>query len=215
MPACFGAAPIFLSLTKEFDSIRRNQLVLRVAMNSFLLLLGSMLCGSYVLEFFGVTISAVRVAGGAIVAYMGWTLLNGRDGPSAESSSEKKLSRAGHDGFYPLTLSLTVGPGSISVALTIGAHHASQPFTAQGALVLGGALLGLLALAATIYVAYRFASPLVRCLGQTGVDALVRLSAFILVCIGAQIGWGGLTELIASLHGSSLPGLQDTARLTW
>ncbi|MGX9432807.1 MarC family protein, partial [Bradyrhizobium sp. LeoA1S1] len=75
------------------------------------------------------------------------------------------------------------------------------PFTAHIALVSTGALLGLLALASTIYAAYRFASPLVRWLGDRDVDALVRLSAFILVCIGVQIGWGGLSELIGSLHG--------------
>jgi MarC family integral membrane protein len=73
-----GAAPVFLSLTGGIASAGRNRLALRVAINSFLLLLGSMLCGSYVLEFFGITIPAVRVAGGALVACMGWNLLNGR-----------------------------------------------------------------------------------------------------------------------------------------
>jgi len=81
------------------------------------------------------------------------------------------------DGFYPLTLPLTVGPDSISVALTIGAHHASRADTAHFALVQCFALLGLLALAFTIYVTYRFASPLVRYLGSTGVNVLVRLSS--------------------------------------
>jgi multiple antibiotic resistance protein len=95
---------------------------------------------------------------------------------------------------------LTVGPGSISVALTIGAHRPGRLFTADIALVGGSALLGLLALAVTIYASYRFASPLAGWLGDTGVNAMVRLSAFILVCIGVQIAWGGLSELIGSLH---------------
>jgi multiple antibiotic resistance protein len=106
-----------------------------------------------------------------------------------------------------------VGPGSISVALTIGAHHANRTDTAHVVLVLCSALLGLLALALTIYLTYRFASPLARCLGSAGVNVLVRLSAFILVCIGVQIAWGGLTELIGSLHDASLPNLQGTALL--
>ena len=197
-----GAAPIFLSLTGHVAPDERNRLALSVAVNSFLLLLGSMLCGSYVLEFFGITVPAVRVAGGALVACMGWRLLDGGSDASADPSPELKTSGGASDGFYPLTLPLTVGPGSISVALTIGAHHASRPFTAHMALVLGSALLGLIALALTIYAAYRFASPLVRSLGNTGVNVLVRLSAFILVCIGVQIAWGGLSELIGSLHGA-------------
>ena len=197
-----GAAPIFLSLTSEVAPPARNRLAFSIAMNSFLLLLGSMLCGSYVLEFFGVTVPAVRVAGGALVAFMGWNLLNGRNDKSHDPSPEMSPSREASDGFYPLTLPLTVGPGSISVALTIGAHHSSGLFTADFALVITSALLGLIALALTIYAAYRFASPLVSYLGESGVNVLVRLSAFILVCIGVQIAWGGLSDLIGSLHGA-------------
>ena len=194
-----GAAPMFLSLTSGVSEVRRNQLALGVAINSFLLLLGAMLCGSYVLEFFGITIPAVRVAGGALVASMGWKLLNGSN-KANPASSEHAPSQGVSDGFYPLTLPLTVGPGSISVALTIGAHHASRPFTADIAVVSGSALLGLLALAFTIYVAYRFSSTLVRWLGDAGLNVLVRLSAFILVCIGVQIAWSGLSDLLGSLH---------------
>jgi multiple antibiotic resistance protein len=210
-----GAAPVFLSLTSDVAPGARNRLVLSVAINSFLLLLGSMLFGSYVLKFFGVSISAVRVAGGALVASMGWHLLNGRSSSHAETSSEIDSSQTASDGFYPLTLPLTVGPGSISVALTIGAHHAGRPFTAHSALVLGSALAGLLALALTIYAIYRFASPLVRWLGSTGVNVLVRLSAFILICIGVQIAWGGLTELIRGLHETDASVADQAVRLIW
>jgi multiple antibiotic resistance protein len=197
-----GAAPMFLSLTSQATPPARNRLAFSVAVNSFVLLLGSMLCGSYVLQFFGVTVPAVRVAGGALVAFMGWNLLNGRSDKSHDPSPEMSQSREASDGFYPLTLPLTVGPGSISVALTIGAHHSSGLFTDDFALVIASALLGLIALALTIYAAYRFASPLVGFLGETGVNVLVRLSAFILVCIGVQIAWGGLSDLIGSLHGA-------------
>jgi multiple antibiotic resistance protein len=195
-----GAAPVFLSLTSNATAAQRNRLALSVAVNSFLLLLGSMLFGSHVLEFFGITIPAVRVAGGALVAFMGWKLLSGGGEASIDPSPKLGPSQGAMDGFYPLTLPLTVGPGSISVALTIGAHHAGRPFTTHLALIASSALLGLVALALTIYAAYRFAFPLVRVLGETGVNALVRLSAFVLVCIGVQIAWGGLSELIAGLH---------------
>lgn len=140
------------------------------------------------------------MAGGALVACMGWNLLNGRGEADSDSAHQDAVPRNANDGFYPLTLPLTVGPGSISVALTIGAHHASRPFTADMALVSGSALLGLLALSLTIYVTYRFASSLVRWLGDAGVNVLLRLSAFILVCIGVQIAWSGLSDLIGSLH---------------
>jgi multiple antibiotic resistance protein len=105
-----------------------------------------------------------------------------------------------------LTLPLTVGPGAISVALTIGSHHPSDPFGAHAMMLVSAALLGLLAIALTIYGSYRFAVPLVRNLGAAGVNVLVRLSAFILVCIGIQIGWSGLSALFAGLqHPIALP----------
>jgi multiple antibiotic resistance protein len=208
-----GAAPMFLSLTRGMAAGARNKLALGVAVNSFILLLGAMLFGSYVLQFFGITVAAVRVAGGALVAFMGWNLLNGSDRPNTESPPDVGSSRVAQDAFYPLTLPLTVGPGSISVALTIGAHHASGTDKAHFVLVLCSALVGLLALALTIYMTYRFASRLVRWLGSSGVNVLVRLSAFILVCIGVQIAWGGLAELIAGLHEVSLPNVQGIARL--
>jgi multiple antibiotic resistance protein len=92
------------------------------------------------------------------------------------------------------------------VALTIGSHHPRDPFGAHAMLLAGAALLGLFAIALAIYGSYRFAVPLVRYLGEAGVNVLVRLSAFILVCIGIQIGWSGLSALFAGLqHPVALP----------
>jgi multiple antibiotic resistance protein len=98
--------------------------------------------------------------------------------------------------FYPLTMPMTVGPGSMSVAITIGSRKpAGMPRYSQLAEHASGALLGLLAIAISIYVAYRFAETLARWLGATGLEVLVRLSAFILMCIGIEIVWNGFTAL--------------------
>jgi multiple antibiotic resistance protein len=199
-----GGAPLFLGLTSDCTAKQRGSLALRVAVNSFWLLLGSMMFGSLILEFFGITVPVVRVAGGALVAAMGWKLLNEGANQKADELHEADGSATAAYGFYPLTLPLTVGPGSISVALTIGSHHPSVELSAHTMLIVGAALLGLLAIALTVYGSYRFAGPIVRYLGQTGANALVRLSAFILVCIGMQILWGGLSQLIGALH--QLPG---------
>jgi multiple antibiotic resistance protein len=103
-----------------------------------------------------------------------------------------------NDSFYPLTLPLTVGPGSISVALTIGSHRPAEQET-DTFLLVGAAILGLMAVAATIYVCYRFAAELAKILGTVGINVMVRLSAFILICIGIQIGWSGVSALVATL----------------
>jgi MarC family membrane protein len=119
-----GSAPIFLSLTADCTSRDRNRLAFGVAFNGFFLLLGSLLFGSEILEFFGLTVPVVRVAGGLLVAAMGWRLLNeGNEPPERQDVKNEARSTTIGDSFYPLTLPLTVGPGSISLALTIGTRR--------------------------------------------------------------------------------------------
>jgi multiple antibiotic resistance protein len=187
-----GGAPIFFGLTRECTENERNALALRVSLNSFLLLLGSLFVGSYVLEFFGITLPIVRVAGGLVVAVTGWQLLQ---------AGYEEQERTGHrpvittDGFYPLTMPITVGPGSIAVAITLGSQR-PRAALAEVALLGGAAIAGLVAITATIYVCYRFAKGTVGALGEHGTNVLVRLSAFILLCIGIEIIWNGYSALI-------------------
>ena len=196
-----GSAPIFLSMTADCTAQERDHLARGVAFNGFWLLLGSLLLGSKILEFFGITIPVVRVAGGLSVAAMGWKLLSeGGNPPEREAvQSEGRPAQSRRDSFYPLTLPLTVGPGSISVAVTIGSHRSGDGTTTQMLMQHGSAIAGLIAIAITIYICYRFATPVAGFLGKVGVNVLVRLSAFILTCIGIQIAWSGISALIAEL----------------
>ena len=145
-----GSAPIFLRLTNRIPKARLPLLARGVAINSFLLLLGSLFIGSHVLVFFGITLPVVRIAGGLVVAAFGWQLL--QQGDDIEDR-EHPGPRSTVDAFYPLTMPLTVGPGSISVAITLGSQRpVSEADLTQIAALGGGALAGLLAIAATIYV---------------------------------------------------------------
>src|SRR5215469_14118546 len=115
-----GAAPIFLGLTRHCTDDERNALALRVTINCFFLLLGSMLIGSYVLDFFGITLPIVRIAGGLVVTVTGWNLL--QEGDDDEDRPSEKTVRP-TQAFYPLTMPITVGLGSIAVAITLGSQH--------------------------------------------------------------------------------------------
>jgi multiple antibiotic resistance protein len=192
------SAPFFLALTKSLSDADRSVLARRIAINGFVLLLGSMALGPWVLEFFGIQLPVVRIAGGLVVTALGWKLLT-QDQWSDHAGtglSQGPSDRVGS--FYPLTMPLTVGPGSMSVAITIGSRKPDGPFElADFALRAAGALAGLVAIAVSIYMAYRFAAKIARILGATGVDVLVRLSAFILMCIGIEIIWQGYSALTA------------------
>jgi multiple antibiotic resistance protein len=189
-------APFFLSLTAQLPAAERHVLARKVAFNGFALLLGSMALGPWLLEFFGIELPVVRIAGGFVVAALGWKLLTQEhwsDHAGAAGTSPRKVGS-----FYPLTMPMTVGPGSMSVAITIGSRKpAGLPRLPQLAEHATGALLGVVAIAVSIYLAYRFAETIGRLLGETGLEVLVRLSAFILMCIGIEIVWNGYSTLTA------------------
>jgi len=190
-----GSAPIFLALTSNHSEPVRRVLARRVAVNSFALLLGSLFIGSHVLGFFGITLPVLRIAGGLAVSSFGWRLL--RDGVEPTHDTGHVDDSRPVDAFYPLTMPLTVGPGSISVAITLGAQRpqVATDFT-RIALLGAAAVAGLAAITATVFLCYHFADRMVAILGESGINVLVRLSAFILLCIGIQIIWSGYSALM-------------------
>src|SRR5262249_21574406 len=126
-----GSAPIFLSMSADLPTPARRQLSRRVAWNSFLLLVAAMLIGSHVLQFFGISVPIVRVGGGLLVIAKGWHMLYEGDAPPTSKPAvadawEREVERRA---FYPLTFPLTVGPGSISIAITLGAGISSRSTT--------------------------------------------------------------------------------------
>jgi multiple antibiotic resistance protein len=195
------AAPFFLALTPNLSIDERNGLARRVAINGFALLLGSMVIGPWLLVFFGIELPVVRIAGGLVVTALGWKLLTEEQwSDHGEASVQPGVPRQ-VGSFYPLTMPLTVGPGSISVAITIGSRKPETEYAFPAiALHAVGAFVGVVAIALSIYIAYRFAGNLARVLGTTGLEVMVRLSAFILMCIGIQIIWNGWSALSVVAH---------------
>lgn len=194
-----GGAPIYLAMTAGLTSVERTRMAKAVAINSFLLLPASALIGAYVLDFFGLSIPSVQVAGGIVVCMIGWSLLNSPNSPPALDRNGSETARPddlSQRAFYPMTMPLTVGPGSISVALTLGAN---SPAGFRSLLLTALAhAVGILLVALGVYLCYRYAERILRKLGPTGTSVVVRLSAFILLCIGVQIFWNGVRGLIAS-----------------
>ena len=186
-----GMAPIFAEMTLGYSDAVRRTVAFRVAVNGVALLVASMFAGSYILQFFGISLAAVQLGGGLVVTFAGWQVLNKKsdisDRQVSASDNQEILSQA----FYPLTMPLTVGPGSIAVALTLGSnlheeHRLQLIFSALTAVV------GIVLIGVSIYLCYRFSEGLQRLLGPTGTSILIRLSAFIVVCIGIQIMFNGL-----------------------
>ncbi len=196
-----GGSPVFLALTQDYPASARRILARRVATNSFVLLIASFLIGTHILDFFGISIPVVQVGGGIIVISNGWAMLKRKEENDRGSEMQKKVNLQDifRNAFYPLTLPLTVGPGSISVAITLGAnepHHLGPNLLVIVAAVIGAALVAL-----SIYICYGFADRLAAVIGESGMGIILRLSSFLLVCIGVQILWNGVKALLRSLPG--------------
>jgi multiple antibiotic resistance protein len=192
-----SGALAFLAFTRGADDAARAVAARTIAVYGFVLLNVSLWVGAYVLQFFGITLGVLRVGGGFVVAAAAWNLLNADDpgesesGPGARGADLRKLA------FYPLTMPLTVGPGSISVAIALGT---SRPRGLAGMLeFLVAATAATLLCCAAIYFAYRYAERVAARFGQTGTRIVARLSAFLLFCIGLQVCWLGLRELLGEL----------------
>ena len=190
-------SPIFLALTREYSPETRRVLSRRVALNSFFLMIASYFVGSYVLSFFGVSLPVVQVGGGLVVVATGWTLL-------MEKEESHDATRGVHPqdvfrrAFYPLTLPLTVGPGSISVAVTLGANSTHR--YGVHILIVLAALIGTGLIAVSIFLCYGFSDRLARIIGATAMTVIIRLSSFLLVCVGVQIMWNGISTLLSSVQ---------------
>lgn len=191
-----GMAPVFLTLTQQYPSSAKKVLARKIAAYSFALLAGSLFLGTRILEFFGISLAVIQIAGGLVVAATGWSLLNRKEDDRVEVHTSATLEDALGHAFFPLTLPITVGPGCISIAITLGAHLR----TLMGPGLVRGiprhflaALLGMFLLCILIAVCYGSADRLVRMLGKSGTNILTRLSAFILFAVGVQILWNGLS----------------------
>jgi multiple antibiotic resistance protein len=194
-----GGAPLFLSLTHYYSAEDRKILSRRIALNSIALLVGSYFVGTHILTFFGISLPVVQMGGGLVLASTGWVMLRQKDEDSTKSDVHRTVDAEdlSRRAFYPLTLPLTVGPGSISVAITLGANEPHSGHHFLFAII--GAIIGSALVSASVYLCYAFADRLARALGETAMNVIMRLSSFLLVCIGVQIIWNGLSALLKSL----------------
>src|SRR5450830_373893 len=187
----FGIAPVFANLIGDVPRQVENRVARQVAINCWFMLVGAIFIGSHVLTFFGISLPIVRIGGGLLVAVSGWRLLSDNEQESSittqvaktyddDSNEELKARR-----FYPISFPLTVGPGTIAASITLGANTPAR--LVDWVMSIGSAALGSALTVLVVYLCYRSANKLVGLLGRLGTMVLLRLSAFILLCIGIQI----------------------------
>ena len=203
LPALFSIvnplamALIFSQVTAERGRDEKRDLARRIALYSAIIMLGALWGGAYILNIFGVSLAALRIGGGLVVATSAWALLQ-----RPEQTEERKQEQASHAtgadvAFYPLTMPFTTGPGTIAVAIAIGSN---LPVGGPNAIPFAlGASAAALTIAAIVLVAYSGADRLVALLGPAQARVVTRLSAFLLLCVGVQITLNGAAEFLGTL----------------
>lgn len=201
-----GSALVFLGLVGIVPAEVYRSLARRIAVNTILFFAVIELLGSALLSFFGISLPIVQVSGGLVLAAMGWSLLNEKDPQASVNEAQEKVelnARAKSDSlaegaFYPLTFPVTAGPGCIVVMLTLSAH-ASKSKLSDNVLAHVGLMLAVLVLCALVYVCYAYAPQITRKISPSTAHGILRVVAFILLCIGVQIAWNGAATLISTL----------------
>jgi multiple antibiotic resistance protein len=195
-----GTALVFLIMTKNASIEARQLLARRVAINAFFVMAASLLAGAFILNFYGISVPVLRVAGGIIVAVSGWQLLNeGSCKAIDKSPTQGRQTDYSSQAFYPLTLPLTTGPGTIAVMISLGFSRAAYSDHAQDFRFFVASLLATIVMAIMIYVCFAYSTWIQRVLGRGGTEIAVRLSAFILFCLGVQIIWTGASDLLRTI----------------
>ncbi len=195
-----AGAFIFREVTVDRTHAERLALARRVGTYSLLVMLVALWGGSYVLAVFGISLAALRIAGGIVLALFAWELLGTperREGRKQEQAANAGEGVVDDVAFFPLTLPFTTGPGTLAVSVALGAGH---PVLGQAwAGFYAGISLAAVATAGAIWLTYAYADRLSDWLGRTGSNTVTRLSAFMLFCIGIQILITGFVDVLGPL----------------
>ncbi len=201
-----GSAIVLLGLVGEAPPSVYANLARRITLLNILFLGVIELVGSAILNFFGISLPIVQLAGGLVVTALGWNVLNQSD-PDAtarqkqqegEEADESKLRTLQEKTFYPFTFPITSGPGTLVTMLTLSAHVSSHALSAN---ILGhvGIFLAVVVVSFLCYICYRYAAKITAKISGNTIHGILRVIAFILLCIGVQIAWNGLSALLQPL----------------
>ena len=181
----FGGIPLFFSLTSTFPSPERNRTALRTAFYVFMILITFMFFGRFVLNFFGISLPVLKIAGGLIVANTAWGMVTGGNRLTAAESHEATTKE--DISLTPMAMPMLSGPGSIGVVMGLAAHVDSP-------LAYLGMVIGIVGLAIAVYLFLRLGGPLVEQLGPSAVGAIGRIFGFLILAIAVQLIWDGVAD---------------------
>jgi multiple antibiotic resistance protein len=196
-----GSALVLLGLVGNAPASVYRDLARKIAIRTTLFLAVVELVGTALLEFFGISLPVVQVAGGLVLATMGWSLLNQQEAkadPDRAEVADATFGSLQQKVFYPLTFPVTAGPGCIVVTLTLSAH-ASAKGVLPDVMAHLGIVLAVVALSLLVFISYAYAPKITARIPPQTAHGILRVIAFVLLCIGVQITWNGVEALLKTV----------------
>jgi multiple antibiotic resistance protein len=198
-----GPSLVFLGLVGDQPSKVFRSLARRIAINNIVFLAIIELLGAAILTFFGMSLPIVQLAGGIVIAVMGWGVLNERSigentknkGAECGAHNDAQMQHLEEGIFYPFTFPITSGPGTLVGLLTLTAHISNQ-ILVQNILAHVGVFLAVVVITVLCYFCYAYAPKVSRAIPPSTAHGILRVIAFILLCIGVQIAWNGFSALL-------------------
>ncbi len=187
-----GTVPIFVGLTKEHTILERNKIAFWASFNVFVILLISFFAGRFILIFFGITLNSLKIAGGLIITFSGFSLLTGAFAKSkgmSKTSVQEDINTRSDISLTPLALPMIAGPGTISLLITFNQEHTGLE---NVMIILGAIAISTL----SVFLVLRSAFIIVKVMGASGINALSRIIGFIVIAIGIEFITGALTSIL-------------------
>jgi multiple antibiotic resistance protein len=195
-----AGALIYHQITSDRSHEQRVALARQIGFYAAIVMVVSLWVGAAVMSFFGITINALRIAGGLVVAVRAWEMLSApevNEDRKQEQAAPAAAAQGADVAFFPLTMPFTTGPGTISVAIALGANQPAN--AADLAPFFAGVSAAAVAVAVTVWFAYASADHVVEWLGPARARVVTRLSAFLLLCVGVQILLNGVIDVVDSI----------------
>ena len=187
-----GTVPVFVGLTKEHTALERKKIAFWASFNVFVILLISFFAGKFILTFFGITLNSLKIAGGLIITFSGFSLLTGAFAKSkgmSKTSVQEDINTRSDISLTPLALPMIAGPGTISLLITFNQEHTGLE---NVMIILGAIVISTL----SVFLILRCSFIIVRAMGASGINALSRIIGFIVIAIGIEFITGALTSIL-------------------
>lgn len=181
----FGGIPIFFTMTSKWSSQDRRRTAYKTGLWVFVILVTFLFFGGFVLQFFGISLPVIKIAGGLIVANTAWGMVTSHSRITPEESDEAVEKE--DISLTPLAMPLMSGPGAIGVVMALAAH-------VDNASAYIGMVIGVAAVALSVSLFFCLGGPLVKRLGPGAVGAINKIFGFLILAIAVQLVWDGVAD---------------------